>query len=110
MINNMNTNSNNSNNSNNSDLDYGSDMDSDDSSSQSQSQWNAYIDRNNGSANNTKSNNNTKANNKVNGTKTRGTSGRKPLRNDKVCSHSNNYFIVFNNQFSKYQLFIYYNS
>jgi fos-like antigen len=83
IINNMNTNSNNSNNSNNSDLDYGSDFDSDDSSSQSQSQWNAYIDRNNGSANN-KSNNNSKANNKVNGTKTRGTSGRKPLRNDKL--------------------------
>ncbi len=93
IINNMNTNSNNSNNSNNSDLDYGSDFDSDDSSSQSQSQWNAYIDRNNGSANN-KSNNNSKANNKVNGTKTRGTSGRKPLRNDKVYNHSN-YYLLF---------------
>ncbi|CAG2173743.1 unnamed protein product [Oppiella nova] len=80
LNNDLNTSSNNSN-SNASDLDMGSDYESnDDSSSRSESQWNAYVDRNNSSANSGSDyNKQTKAS-----PKGRAKSGRKPMRNDKV--------------------------
>ncbi|XP_054153672.1 transcription factor kayak-like isoform X2 [Oppia nitens] len=81
----FNNNSSNNSNSNTSDYDMPSDdyETDEDSSSRSESKWNAYVDRNS-NANQMQENGLNNKETKVTVTKTRGRSGRKPMRNDKL--------------------------